>query len=205
MSDRDYILHRARYGSPKTSLDSITPPLPSANSTKPAWAPAGAYAAAPIWRKKRPAPLDPNFLSPMASPTPSHSGGELGSNNPFNPLLRKSRPQPLTPDWLPESLRAGRQASIPEEEEEEGNEDDREMEVKQRQRQSNYSAYRPSHESTAGGGGLSVVAKGLEHYPSWSEVSGFDFDGNNKKTQADGDGGWKPGTEDDAARYEMML
>ena len=83
--------------------------------------------------------------------------------------------------------------------------DDREMEVKQRQRQSNYSAYRPGHESTAGGGGLSVVAKGLEHYPSWSEVSGFDFDGNNKKTQADGDGGWKPGTEDDAARYEMML
>lgn len=143
----------------------------------------------------------------MASPTPPHSG-ELGSNNPFNPsLLRKSRsrPQPLTPDWLPESLRAGsRQGSSISEEEsgEDDNNDNREREVKQRH--DNYSAYCPGHDGHAAKGGLSVVAKELEHYPSWSEISAYDFDFNGKVES--GDGGWRPGgTEADAAKYEMML
>lgn len=186
VSDREYVLNRARYqspkASPKSSFDvSPTSPLPttpsfsSSSSKKPGWAPAGAYSSAPIWRKKRPAPIiDPSFLSPMASPAPTsfeeyqaaNGGGAAGakglglaSNNPYKSLAtdkRKSsaRSQPWTPDWVPESLRAGRQSSIRDEgkkegedHEEDGDDDDNADSVMGSvgKKQRTYSAYSPSH------------------------------------------------------------
>lgn len=261
VSDREYVLNRARYqspkASPKSSFDvSPTSPLPatssfsSASSKKPGWAPASAYTSAPIWRKKRPAPIiDPSFLSPMASPAPTSleeyqvaigGGGAvaakglgLASNNPYKSLAtdkRKSsaRSQPWTPDWVPESLRAGRQSSIREEEkkdqgegedhEEDGDDDDNADSIMGRveKKQRTYSAYSPSHaqNGTSGGGGGGGaeedravglgVSKGPVHYPSWASIQGFDFVDKRESVQVEDDDGWKRGSEVEG-KYDLML
>ncbi|PIB00925.1 hypothetical protein CB0940_00209 [Cercospora beticola] len=81
-SERDTILNRLKQ---QTSSPRIAP-----TNTSPAWAPAGAYAMAPIWRKKRPAPLTPDFLLPSAnSPrlvSPLSGGGGYGTKSPLSAL-----------------------------------------------------------------------------------------------------------------------
>ncbi|KAI5369925.1 hypothetical protein Slin15195_G008030 [Septoria linicola] len=124
IDNRNLILSRARFKSSNISQAEISPLPPTTKSNAPGWAPAGAYASSPIWRKKRPAPLSPDFLRPSSALSGSGSFEDLYSNpraSPYEagnargrteadvslPFRRRPRPQPLTPDWLPESLRAG--------------------------------------------------------------------------------------------------
>ncbi|KAF2209684.1 hypothetical protein CERZMDRAFT_100093 [Cercospora zeae-maydis SCOH1-5] len=83
-SERDAILSKLRHQN--------TSPRPTPAESSPAWAPAGAYAMAPIWRKKRPMPLTPEFLAPsvnsprIVSPLPLHGSGDFGRRSPVSAL-----------------------------------------------------------------------------------------------------------------------
>ncbi|KAM3418342.1 hypothetical protein BST61_g4341 [Cercospora zeina] len=81
-SERDTILNKTR---PQN-----TSSRPTTTNVAPAWAPAGAYAMAPIWRKKRPVPLAADFLAPSVNGprlvSPLSGGGYCGRKSPVSAL-----------------------------------------------------------------------------------------------------------------------